>query len=75
MSMDFTPANPWAPLTSSSNVVATLLGIPGVSLPIQKIQQHIVLVVSISRYSGAQFSGIRHEREIYVAKYPRSLFI
>ncbi|KAF9289016.1 hypothetical protein BGZ68_010171 [Mortierella alpina] len=44
MSMDFTPANPWAPLTSSSNVIATLLSVPGVSIPIERIQQHIVLV-------------------------------
>ncbi|KAF9363590.1 hypothetical protein BGX34_003751 [Mortierella sp. NVP85] len=43
MSMDFTGSNPWAPSTSSSDVVATMLGIPGISLPITKIRQHIIL--------------------------------
>ncbi|KAF9368250.1 hypothetical protein CPC16_005537, partial [Podila verticillata] len=37
MSMDFTPADPWAPTTSSNSVVATMLSIPGVTLPIDSI--------------------------------------
>ncbi|KAG0042598.1 hypothetical protein BGZ83_000262 [Gryganskiella cystojenkinii] len=44
MSMDFTPSNPWAPTTSSNSVVATMLSIPGVSLPIDSVRQHIILV-------------------------------
>ncbi|KAG0042597.1 hypothetical protein BGZ83_000261 [Gryganskiella cystojenkinii] len=44
MSMDFTPANPWAPLTSSNSVVATMLSIPGITLPIDSVRQHIILV-------------------------------
>ncbi|KAG0055936.1 hypothetical protein BGZ83_006861 [Gryganskiella cystojenkinii] len=44
MSMDFTPSNPWAPLTSSNSVVATMLSIPGITLPIDSVQQHIILV-------------------------------
>ncbi|KAG0039129.1 hypothetical protein BGZ82_009587 [Podila clonocystis] len=43
MSMDFTPANPWAPTTSSNNVVSTMLSIPGITLPIDSIRQHIIL--------------------------------
>ncbi|KAF9950779.1 hypothetical protein BGZ72_007637 [Mortierella alpina] len=64
MSMDFTPANPWAPTTSSNSVVATMLGIPGVTLPIDQIRQHIVLVdnnVQIGNietpWSSAKVSG------------------
>ncbi|KAG0361117.1 hypothetical protein BG005_009104 [Podila minutissima] len=44
MSMDFTPADPWAPTTSSNSVVATMLSIPGITLPIDSIRQHILLV-------------------------------
>ncbi|KAK3808328.1 MAG: hypothetical protein J3Q66DRAFT_416868 [Benniella sp.] len=44
LSMDFTGATAaWAPVTSSNEVVATLVTIPGVSLPIQSVRQHIVL--------------------------------
>ncbi|KAI9232765.1 MAG: hypothetical protein BYD32DRAFT_490976 [Podila humilis] len=43
MSMDFTPADPWAPTTSSNSVVATMLSIPGITLPIDSIRQHIIL--------------------------------
>ncbi|KAG0346114.1 hypothetical protein BG004_002403 [Podila humilis] len=43
MSMDFTPADPWKPTTSSNNIVATMLSIPGITLPITSIQQHIIL--------------------------------
>ncbi|KAF9987820.1 hypothetical protein BGZ65_001674 [Modicella reniformis] len=43
MSMDFTPSNPWAPTLSSSDTVATMLAIPGVSLPIDSIRQHIII--------------------------------
>ncbi|KAK3844179.1 MAG: hypothetical protein J3R72DRAFT_84689 [Linnemannia gamsii] len=43
MSMDFTPANPWAPTTSSNSVVATMLSIPGVNLPIDSVRQHIII--------------------------------
>ncbi|KAF9178316.1 hypothetical protein BGZ51_007884 [Haplosporangium sp. Z 767] len=43
MTMDFTPADPWAPTTSSSSVVAKMLSIPGLSLPITSIRQHIIL--------------------------------
>ncbi|KAF9326722.1 hypothetical protein BG006_009889 [Podila minutissima] len=43
MSMDFTPANPWAPTTSSNNIVATMLSIPGITLPIDSVQQHIII--------------------------------
>ncbi|GJJ70990.1 hypothetical protein EMPS_03340 [Entomortierella parvispora] len=44
MSMDFTPANAWAPTTSSNSVVATMLSIPGITLPIDSVRQHIILV-------------------------------
>ncbi|KAG0338998.1 hypothetical protein BG000_003021 [Podila horticola] len=43
MSMDFTTANPWAPTTSSNSVVATMLSIPGITLPIDNVRQHIIL--------------------------------
>ncbi|KAG0361116.1 hypothetical protein BG005_009103 [Podila minutissima] len=43
MSMDFTPANPWAPTTSSNSIVSTMLSIPGITLPIDSIRQHIIL--------------------------------
>ncbi|KAF9394655.1 hypothetical protein BGZ94_006648, partial [Podila epigama] len=43
MTMDFTPADPWKPLTSSNNIVATMLAIPGISLPIKEVRQHIIL--------------------------------
>ncbi|KAF9378446.1 hypothetical protein CPB97_009568, partial [Podila verticillata] len=43
MSMDFTPANPWAPTTSSNDIVSTMLSIPGITLPIDSIRQHIIL--------------------------------
>ncbi|KAG0274642.1 hypothetical protein BGZ95_009584 [Linnemannia exigua] len=44
MSMDFTPTNPWAPTTSSNSVVATMLSIPGITLPIESVRQHIIIV-------------------------------
>ncbi|KAG0262706.1 hypothetical protein BG011_009836 [Mortierella polycephala] len=44
MTMDFTPADPWAPTTSSDSVVATMLSIPGLTLPITSIRQHIILI-------------------------------
>jgi len=44
MTMDFTPANVWAPTTSSNSVVATMLSIPGITLPIDSVRQHIILV-------------------------------
>ncbi|KAG0046546.1 hypothetical protein BGZ83_008305 [Gryganskiella cystojenkinii] len=44
MTMDFTGSNPWTPTTSSSSVVATMLSIPGITLPIDTIRQHIILV-------------------------------
>ncbi|KAI9234550.1 MAG: hypothetical protein BYD32DRAFT_423317 [Podila humilis] len=43
MSMDFTTSNPWAPSTSSNSVVATMLSIPGITLPIDNVRQHIIL--------------------------------
>ncbi|KAF9363592.1 hypothetical protein BGX34_003753 [Mortierella sp. NVP85] len=44
LSLDFTGATAaWAPVTSSNEVVATLVTIPGVSLPISSVRQHIVL--------------------------------
>ncbi|KAF8981731.1 hypothetical protein CPC16_010443 [Podila verticillata] len=43
MSMDFTPANPWAPTTSSNNIVATMISIPGITLPIDSVQQNIII--------------------------------
>ncbi|KAG0310127.1 hypothetical protein BGZ97_012786 [Linnemannia gamsii] len=43
MSMDFTPTNPWAPSTSSNSIVATMLSIPGITLPIDSVQQHIII--------------------------------
>ncbi|KAF9360086.1 hypothetical protein BGX34_007966 [Mortierella sp. NVP85] len=43
MSMDFTPANPWAPTTSSNSIVATMLSIPGITLPIDSVAQHIII--------------------------------
>ncbi|KAF9965624.1 hypothetical protein BGZ70_004421 [Mortierella alpina] len=64
MSMDFTPANPWTPITSSNSVVATMLALPGISLPIDNIRQHIILVdnnVQIGNietpWSSAKVSG------------------
>ncbi|KAF8930848.1 hypothetical protein EDD21DRAFT_406234 [Dissophora ornata] len=44
MSMDFTPANPWVPATSSNSIVATMLSIPGITLPIDSVRQHIIIV-------------------------------
>ncbi|KAF9897733.1 hypothetical protein BX616_005074 [Lobosporangium transversale] len=44
MSMDFTGPNPWVPTTSSNSIVATMLGIPGISLPITSVRQHIILI-------------------------------
>ncbi|KAF9586699.1 hypothetical protein BGW38_008622 [Lunasporangiospora selenospora] len=44
MSMDFTTANPWIPSTSSNSVVATMLSLPGITLPIDKIRQSIIIV-------------------------------
>ncbi|KAF9182458.1 hypothetical protein BGZ51_004724 [Haplosporangium sp. Z 767] len=43
MTMDFTPANPWAPTTSSNSIVATMLSIPGITLPIDSVRQNIIL--------------------------------
>ncbi|KAF9562120.1 hypothetical protein EC968_005387 [Mortierella alpina] len=43
MTMDFTPADPWKPTTSSNNIVATMLSIPGINLPIDSVRQHIIL--------------------------------
>ncbi|KAF9930427.1 hypothetical protein FBU30_000478 [Linnemannia zychae] len=43
MSMDFTPSNPWAPITSSNAIVATMLSIPGITLPINSVRQHIII--------------------------------
>ncbi|KAG0243664.1 hypothetical protein BGX31_010364 [Mortierella sp. GBA43] len=43
MSMDFTAANPWAPTTSSNSVVATMVSIAGISLPIKRVRQHIII--------------------------------
>ncbi|KAG0368590.1 hypothetical protein BC939DRAFT_469914 [Gamsiella multidivaricata] len=43
MSMDFTPANPWAPTTSSNSIVATMISIPGITLPIDSVRQHIII--------------------------------
>ncbi|GJJ77944.1 hypothetical protein EMPS_10303 [Entomortierella parvispora] len=64
MTMDFTLSNPWAPTTASSNVVATMLSIPGVILPIDTICQHIIIVdngVQIGNidtpWSSAKVSG------------------
>lgn len=47
MTMDFTAANPWAPTTSSNNIVATMLSIPGITLPIDSVKQHIILAVCL----------------------------
>ncbi|KAG0231340.1 hypothetical protein BGW41_002206 [Actinomortierella wolfii] len=44
MSMDFTGANPYAPTTSSTNVVAKMLSIPGIDLPITSVRQHVILI-------------------------------
>ncbi|KAF9103194.1 hypothetical protein BGX29_003659 [Mortierella sp. GBA35] len=44
MSMDFTTANPWAPTMSSNSVVATMLSIPGITLPIDSIRQHVIII-------------------------------
>ncbi|KAF9581454.1 hypothetical protein BGW38_001514 [Lunasporangiospora selenospora] len=44
MSMDFTTADPYVPNTSSNSVVATMLSIPGITLPIDSVKQHIILV-------------------------------
>ncbi|KAG0256321.1 hypothetical protein BG011_004626 [Mortierella polycephala] len=43
MTMDFSPADPWAPTTSSNSIVATMLSIPGITLPIDSVRQHIIL--------------------------------
>ncbi|KAI1319309.1 hypothetical protein EDD11_004446 [Mortierella claussenii] len=53
MSMDFTTSNPWVPTTSSNSIVATMLSIPGITLPIDSIRQHIILVDN-----GAQIGNI-----------------
>ncbi|KAG0351518.1 hypothetical protein BC939DRAFT_490696 [Gamsiella multidivaricata] len=64
MSIDFTPANAWAPLTSSSSITATMLSIPGITLPIDSISQHIIIAdngVQIGNidtpWTGASVSG------------------
>ncbi|KAG0212065.1 hypothetical protein BGX28_006963 [Mortierella sp. GBA30] len=64
MSMDFTASTPWGPTTSSNSVVATMLSIPGVTLPIDTIRQHLILVdnhVQLGNidtpWSTAQVSG------------------
>ncbi|KAF9961138.1 hypothetical protein BGZ72_004642 [Mortierella alpina] len=44
MTMDFSPADPWKPTTSSNSIVATMLSIPGINLPIDSVRQHIILV-------------------------------
>lgn len=46
LSMDFTTTDPWAPEASSSSVIASTLSIPGISLPIVSIRNHIIVVVS-----------------------------
>ncbi|KAG0213546.1 hypothetical protein BGX28_004182 [Mortierella sp. GBA30] len=46
MSMDFTPTDPWKPTTSSNSIVATMLSIPGITLPIDSVRQHIILTDS-----------------------------
>lgn len=53
MTMDFSPADPWKPTTSSSNIVATMLSIPGINLPIDSVRQHIILVVSLCFLTAA----------------------
>jgi hypothetical protein len=47
MTMDFTTANPWAPTMASNNVVATMLSIPGITLPIDSVRQHVIVIVSV----------------------------
>ncbi|KAF9164368.1 hypothetical protein DFQ26_001504 [Actinomortierella ambigua] len=44
MSMDFTGSNPYAPTTSSTNIVAKMLSIPGIDLPITSVRQHVILI-------------------------------
>ncbi|KAG0269058.1 hypothetical protein BGZ95_002214 [Linnemannia exigua] len=44
MTMDFTTANPWAPTMSSNSVVATMLSIPGITLPIDSVRQHVIVI-------------------------------
>ncbi|KAG0288003.1 hypothetical protein BGZ97_006932 [Linnemannia gamsii] len=44
MTMDFTTANPWAPTMASNNVVATMLSIPGITLPIDSVRQHVIVI-------------------------------
>src|SRR5690348_15209837 len=46
MTMDFTTANPWAPTMASNSVVATMLSIPGITLPIDSVRQHVIVIVS-----------------------------
>ncbi|KAF9359611.1 hypothetical protein BGX26_011947 [Mortierella sp. AD094] len=43
LSMDFTPANPWAPTLSSSSLVASMISIPGITLPISSVRQHVLI--------------------------------
>ncbi|KAF9296976.1 hypothetical protein BGZ88_011394 [Linnemannia elongata] len=44
MSMDFTTANPWAPTMASNDLVATMLSIPGITLPIDSVRQHVIII-------------------------------
>ncbi|KAF9972573.1 hypothetical protein BGZ73_004301 [Actinomortierella ambigua] len=44
MSLDYTGANPYAPSTSSSDIQAKLLAIPGIDLPITSVRQHVTLI-------------------------------
>ncbi|KAF9296977.1 hypothetical protein BGZ88_011395 [Linnemannia elongata] len=44
MTMDFTTANPWAPTMASNSVVATMLSIPGITLPIDSVRQHVIVI-------------------------------
>ncbi|KAG0218765.1 hypothetical protein B0O80DRAFT_498974 [Mortierella sp. GBAus27b] len=42
MSMDFTTGD-YKPTTSSNSIVATMLSIPGITLPIESVAQHIII--------------------------------
>ncbi|KAF9139663.1 hypothetical protein BGX30_007645 [Mortierella sp. GBA39] len=60
MSMDFTTANPWAPTTASNDVVATMLSIPGITLPIDSVRQHVIIIGAFSNFVGSLSTKASH---------------
>ncbi|KAF9170029.1 hypothetical protein BGX20_009532 [Mortierella sp. AD010] len=56
LSMDFTTSNAYAPTLSSSDLVASMISIPGITLPISSIRQD-VLIADSNNQIGTFSSG------------------